>query len=259
APSFTLLVFRRVGLVRELVVARSIIDPRGAFAVQVTQGDYELIASAAGWAPSPATHATAGTTDLQLALGHGATLRGKVIASDLHTPIAHARILREAVTGGASAQPANTGTVTGDDGTFELTGIPAGPVSITIGADDFHPKIEAGMTASDGGTIGPVTIALDRLLPGDAPTVELVGIGVVLAADAESLIVKTVFAGGGADLAGITEGERVLAVDGQPVLPLGIDGTITKIRGVEGTTLVLTVLRDGQPVPVVVQRRRLKA
>jgi RNA polymerase sigma factor (sigma-70 family) len=258
APSYTLLVFRRAGVARQLMVARSIIDPRGQFAVQVVKGDYELIAAASGWAPSPPTHATAGATDLQLALSQGATLRGKVVASDDGTPIGYARIMREAASGGASAQPANAGTVTRADGTFELTGIPAGSLSITIGAADFHPKIEAAMTASDGGTIGPLTFALDRLLPGEQPTVELVGIGAVLAGGDDAIIVQRVFAGGGAEAAGIVADDQIIAIDGQPVQPLGVDGALAKIRGAAGTTVAITLRRNAQPVQLVVTRRKIK-
>ena len=46
-------------------------------------------------------------------------------------PIAYARVMREARGGGASIEPANAGTVTRADGTFELTGIPAGPLAIS--------------------------------------------------------------------------------------------------------------------------------
>ncbi|HEX4422736.1 MAG TPA: sigma-70 family RNA polymerase sigma factor [Kofleriaceae bacterium] len=259
APSYTLLVFRRTGAARDLVVARSIVEPRGQFSVHVPAGDYELVASASGWAPSAPTHAAAGATDVQLTLSTGATLRGTVVASDDGTPIGYARIMREAVGGGASAQPSNAGTVTRADGTFELTGLPAGPVSITIGAGEFHPKIEAGMTASDGATLGPVTIALTRLAAGEQPTIELVGVGIALAADADALVVQRVIAGGGAEAAGIVVGDHVTAVDGAPVAPLGVDGAVAKIRGVAGTTVAITLRRGDQTVQLVVQRRKLKA
>jgi RNA polymerase sigma factor (sigma-70 family) len=258
APSYTLLVLHQVGPMRQLFVARSIVDPRGQFSVQVPKGDYELIASASGWAPSPPTHAAAGATDLVLALSQGATLRGKVVAADTGAPIAYARIMREAVGGGASAQPANAGTVSRSDGTFELTGIPAGSLSITIGAAEFHPKIEAGMTASDGGSLGPVTFALDRLLAGEQPAIELVGIGAVLVADEDSLVISRVVPGSGAEAAGLIAGDHMTAVDGQSVIPLGVEGAIARIRGEAGTTVVITLRRDGLLVKIPVERRKIK-
>jgi protocatechuate 3,4-dioxygenase beta subunit len=257
APSYTLLVLRRVGAARELVVSRSIVEPRGRFAIRVARGDYDLVASASGWAPSPPAHAAAGTTDVKLTLSSGATLRGTVIDGGTGAPIPYARVMRETNGGGASAQPANIGTVTRADGSFELTGLPPGPLSITIGAGDYHPKIEAAMTAVDGETLGPIAIALTRLAEGEQPSVELVGIGAALSVDGDSLRVERVIAGSGAEAAGIVAGDHVTAVDGIPVASVGLEGALAKIRGASGTTVAITLQRD-PPVQLVVQRRKIR-
>jgi RNA polymerase sigma factor (sigma-70 family) len=257
-PAFTLLVLRRDGAARSLVVARSVVDPRGRFEVRVTAGDYDLTVSAEGWAPNSDVHATAGTTDLTIPLTAGATLVGKVVDATDHQPLGYARVMREARGGGASAQPANAGTVTRADGTFELTGIPPGPLSITVGAGEHHPKIEAAMTASDGATIGPITVALTRLAEGEQPSVELVGIGTQLAADTEGLLVARVIAGSGAEAAGIVAGDHIVAIDGLPVGPLGMEGTIAKIRGVAGTTVAVSLRRGDKQIDLVVERRKIR-
>jgi len=259
APAYTLLVFRHDGVARHLVVARSLVDPRGQFEVRVARGSYELIASAPGWAPSAPTRAEAGARDVTLTLSAGATLRGTVVDAADHHPIGEARVAREASSGGASIQPANAGTISKPDGTFELTGIPPGLLSVTISALGFNPRIESGMTASDGATLGPLAIGLTRLADGAQPATELVGIGIVLAAEGDELRVQRVIAGGGAEAAGITVGDRVSAIDGQPVAPLGVDGAVSKIRGVEGTTISVTVHRGDQQIPLIVTRRKLKA
>jgi len=259
APAYTLLVFRRDGAARQLVVARSIVEPRGRFAVRLPRGAYELLAAATGWAPSAPTPASAGATDIRLTLSTGATLRGVVVASADQRPIPYARIMREANGGGASAQPANAGTVTRPDGTFELTGIPPGPLSIAISAGGYHPKIEAAMTASDGQTLGPITIALTQLAEGEQPSVELVGIGTALSADGDALRVDRVIAGSGAEAAGIVAGDHVTAIDGLPVAPLGVEGAVAKIRGAAGTTVAITLRRGDQTVQLVVQRRKFHA
>ena len=255
--AYTLLVFRRRGVARDLVLARSIADASGTFEVRVDDGEYDLQAAASGWAPSAVVVARAGDRTVALKVSEGATLSGQVVAADGSGPIPYTRVMREARGGGASAQPANAGTVTRADGTFELAGIPPGPVSITIGAGGFHPKIEAGMTASDGGKLGPLTITLVKLKDGEQPRTELVGIGVKLVSGEDGLLVEAVIPNGGAETAGIAAGETLVAVDGIPVTQLGLDGAIAKIRGVEGTTVAITVRRGGKTVPVVVTRKKI--
>jgi protocatechuate 3,4-dioxygenase beta subunit len=253
-PVFTLLVRRRAGTARPLVATRSLIDPQGRFAVRVPPGDYDLVATARGSARGTPTQAAAGATDVRIVLGSGATLRGKVIASDDHAPIGNASVECETPGGGASALPADPGTVTRRDGTFELTGISAGPLSIHVAADGYHGKIEAAMTATDGATLGPITIALTRAGPDEATRTELVGIGIGLSPDGDALRVTQVLPGGGAADAGIGFGDRVIAIDGLPVAPLGVEGTVAKIRGVAGTTVTLTLRRDGHDVLLVIER-----
>ncbi len=257
-PAYTLLVLRKRGIVRELVAARSIVDPRGRFEVRVHDGEHEVIASASGWAPSKPTMIDAGTTDAELVVSPGATLRGVVTAADGAGPLRYARVMREAPGGGASAQPANAGTVTRADGTFELTGIPPGPVSITVAAGGFHPRVEAGMTATDGGELGPLAIQLTKLAEGEQPATELVGIGVKLAPDGDALRVDLVVPGSGAEAAGIVAGDRVVAVDGLPITQLGMEGAVARIRGVVGTKLAVSIAREGRVVQLVVERKKLQ-
>jgi protocatechuate 3,4-dioxygenase beta subunit len=257
--AFTLLVFAKQGTILELVSARSIVDAQGHFEEHVPPGTYDVQAFAAGWAPSERVTATAGGSPVELKVTEGATLSGKVVGAD-GKPISYARITREGRGGGASTQPANAGTVTRGDGTFELTGIPPGPFSITIGAGGFHPKIEAGMTASDGEKLGPITITLVKLNPGETPKLELVGIGVKLSGQkGDVILVEAVIPGGGAEAAGIVAGDQIFAVDGIEVTKLGLDGAVAKIRGVEGTTLALTLRREGKLVPFVATRRKIRA
>ncbi len=257
--SYTLLAFKRTGARRDLVLSRSIVDARGSFSVQVSDGEFDITAAASGWAPSEYVVARAGDVGVELKVSTGATLSGTVIAADGSGPIPYVRVMREARGGGSSVQPANAGTVTRQDGTFELTGIPPGPLSITVAGGGFHPKIEAGMTATDGAKLGPLTIKLVALKAGETPQLELVGIGVKLSANGKVVVVEAVIPGGGAEAAGIVAGDEVVAVDGIPVTESGLDGAVAKIRGVEGTTLSVTLQRNGKPVTLVVTRKKLKA
>jgi hypothetical protein len=253
-PAFTLLVSRADGPLRELVTARSVVDARGRFAVHVADGAYELLAAAPGWAPSTPTSARPGEP-VTLRMSEGATLRGTVVSATSGAPLAHARIMREARSGGASAQPANAGTVTRADGSFELTGIPPGPVSVTVAAGEHHPRIESGLVAGDGAVLGPLTVRLKPLAPGERPTLELVGIGVQLVADAQGLRVERMIDGGGAAAAGVQIGDHVTAVDGADVATLGLDGAIARIRGAAGTFVRITLRRDDRELDVSIERK----
>jgi RNA polymerase sigma factor (sigma-70 family) len=256
-PAFTLLAFKRDGAAKQLVTAKSIVAASGAFSLRVPPGTYDLVAAANGLAPAQGT-ATAPAKYVALTMSTGATLTGQIVSAADHTPVRYARVLREALGGGASAQPANAGTVTRDDGTFELTGIPPGPLSISIGAGDFNPKIQAGMTAVEGQTIGPITIALTPVAPGEQPKLELVGIGVGLAPDGDALKVTMVVPGGGAEAAGIIAGDNIVSVDGAPTKDIGVDGAVARIRGQEGTTVAIGVSRGDKVVVLPVERRKLK-
>jgi hypothetical protein len=253
---FALSVRRRAGVERIQVAGESRIDPQGRFSVLVAPGDYDLEAAARGHARIATTRAAAGATDVRIVLGRGARLRGQVRAGDDHTPIDRARVEYELAPGSRGGPlPSDTATVTRADGTFELADIPVGAVAIRVHADGFHSRIEGGMTARDGAVLGPIAIELARIAPDERPGTEMVGIGVGLIPDGDALRVVRLVPQGGAFDAGLDYGDRIVAIDGAPVAPLGLDDALARLKGTVGTTVAITVRRDGRDLQLIVERR----
>ena len=83
-----------------------------------------------------------------------------------------------------------------------------------------------------------------------------VGIGVTILTDEEAggMRIETVTAGGPAEAAGIQVDDIIVRVEGQSTLELGMDGTRNVVRGEEGTSVHLELLRDGETLELDVTR-----
>lgn len=87
-----------------------------------------------------------------------------------------------------------------------------------------------------------------------------VGVGITITEDAEAggMRVEEVVSGGPAEEAGIRVDDLLLAVEGEDVLPLGIDGTRNLVRGEEGTHVNMHFSRNGSEYDVSVERRSIE-
>ena len=87
-----------------------------------------------------------------------------------------------------------------------------------------------------------------------------VGVGITITEDAEAggMRVEEVVSGGPAEEAGIRVGDLLLAVEGEDVLTLGIDGTRNLVRGEEGTRVNMHFSRNGTEYDVSVERRSIE-
>jgi carboxyl-terminal processing protease len=84
-----------------------------------------------------------------------------------------------------------------------------------------------------------------------------VGVGLELKMDGGSPMVVRALPGGAADVAGITAGDRVLAVNGGPTTGKGLGDVVMSLRGAPNTQVSVTVQRSGQRIIFVVQRRAM--
>ncbi len=59
-----------------------------------------------------------------------------------------------------------------------------------------------------------------------------------------------------ADRAGIRPGDVITAIDGKPIDADGVDGATDTLRGAPGTTVTLTIVREGKPAPLRITIKR---
>ncbi len=82
----------------------------------------------------------------------------------------------------------------------------------------------------------------------------MVGIGVTVQSDEKGLYIVSVTTGAPAGEAGIETGDIITAVEGDLVTDLGYETAVERVKGEEGTGVLLTVERDGKPFDVTVKR-----
>ena len=82
-----------------------------------------------------------------------------------------------------------------------------------------------------------------------------VGIGVYITYDqTQGLNIVQIMKDSPAQAAGLKIGDIIVGIDGEDVLKLGFDAAADKVRGEVGTTVALTVLRDGEEQVIHVTR-----
>ncbi|MDY7226712.1 carboxypeptidase regulatory-like domain-containing protein [Hyalangium rubrum] len=268
--SFSVSVMLKVGpLQRESFTQLSFIDAQGHYALAgLPIGSYVVQVAAPGYAPAEAPvevpDGASSPVRADFALSRGARLTGRVVeADDSQRPIAQARVSVEGTldTGALSVRFDALSDTKGD---FAIDGLPPQEVSLYVAAEGHHSRVLSNVRARPG-TVEPLVIALRKTKPGEEPQVELVGIGAVLAARDDALVLGQVVEGGGAAEAGLAVGDSILRIDGVSVVELGFAGSINRIRGPENSRVVLSIRRGqagdagtGPGVDVPVTRRRLQ-
>lgn len=87
-----------------------------------------------------------------------------------------------------------------------------------------------------------------------------VGIGVTVQGreDGKGIDVKSVTAGGPAEEAGVKAGDLITGVDGNSIVGIAVSDVKPLIQGKSGTSVKLTILRDGNTLEIQVTRREIK-
>jgi len=264
-PGFVVVVSERTGPMSEnQITSQSVFDPAGRYQVgSLKAGDYLVRVLAHGLAASEPVRVSVQPPDdarADFLLVGGGKLTGLVSDSDTREPIEGARVTVEGRAGGdALPVPVVASTTTDARGAFVLGGIAPGLRSVYVMAYRYNGRIVSGLDVKDGASIGPLTVALTKLKEGEEPKLELTGIGAALTPKGDYLLIGRILPGGGAIEAGLAPGDAILAVDGVPVAELGFDGAIQRIRGPEGTTVVLNVRKaGGEEIRLEVFRRKIR-
>ncbi len=266
-PAATLVVERRDGpLMRTVVATASTFDADGRYEVHgLPPGDYVVTGVAQGYAPSSEVlvYLTPDRpTEADVLLRAGGTIRGRVTSGEHGSPIVGARASLEGrLGGGGEGESITTSTSATTDraGRFAISGVAPGAFSLFVAAEGHHGRILSGLSMPEGGAV-TADVDLTPTEPGEEPRIELAGVGAVLSASGDVLVIGQVIAGGGAAEVGLVPGDAILAVDGTPVTDLGFAGSIDRIRGPEGSSVVLRVRRaDGTVTDLAVPRRRVRA
>ena len=85
-----------------------------------------------------------------------------------------------------------------------------------------------------------------------------VGIGVTIQAEEEGYLITKLSSGGPAEEAGLQPGDRMVMADGHSLVGVPVEECRGFIQGKEGTTVAITVLREGEQLTFTVERRTVR-
>jgi len=255
APTFALKVSRVRRWSESLPVTLSVTDPEGRWELRgLRSGGYFLEAAAPGAAASLPVRvelpAGPGRVERDIRLRRGHRLVGVVRDARTRAPVPHAEVALEA-SPAEDAVVARSDVFTAEDGRFELDGLPEAPATLTVEAEGYNRKLVTLPAAR-----GEAEVLLRAIPSGQEPATDLVGIGAVVNRGDQGIVLGTVVPSGGAALAGLTEGDVLLRIDGAAVTDLGFAEAVQLLRGEEGSVVRLEVRRsDGSTTTVQVTRR----
>ncbi len=227
-------------------------DARGAFRLErLMPGSYVLTATAPGkaLARSDVIEVTSGATTrgVRVVLQQGGTIVGRV-TDETGAGLAGAELRFD----GASSVFESQAVAQSDAaGRFRLEGAPAGPCTVRAEKEGFRTRFLSGLRVESGATLTQ-EITLRRADGGAA--IELGGIGATLQSGRDGVVIASVYPNNPAQRAGLRAGDRVTRVDGESAEGMSIADVLQRLRGPAGTTVGVSVLREGAPIDVLIVR-----
>lgn len=265
-PSFSItLLDSKEPLARRVVKVSSVVNVGGFFQLEgLPEGDHAIIAIAHDYAPSTEVKVAAADgqpNQVEIRLSKGSTLTGMVRARDTKKPLAGAQVTLESLLLDLGSRiPTSLSVTTNEAGRFEMSGMAEGTRSLMVMASGYHGRIMSGLQVSKSGPQALLDIDLSPLKEGEDPSMELVGIGAVLSAQENALLIVQVLPDGGGAEVGLGSGDTVLEVDGRKIAELGFVDAVERIRGPENSWVTLSVRKkDGDTQVLRVPRRRISS
>ncbi len=224
----------------------------GAFRLEhLVPGTYVLTASTAGRPPArsdPIDVRSGALTDgVRILLTSGGVLVGRVV-DERNAPLTGVDLRFDLVSAVAGS---DASAKTDDSGRYRLEGTPRGPFTLKVGREGFRTKLLSGLFVEPGRTITQdvVLTAMDG-----GAGMELGGIGANIQPAGGGIAFTAVFPGDPADRAGLKAGDRLVRIDGEDIAALSAEDAIQRVRGQPGTTVGVTVQRDGMTLDLVIVR-----
>jgi hypothetical protein len=215
-------------------------------------GHYDLVVTAPGLAPANLYDVEVPADDfaeVEVTMGRGGRIEGRVTSARTGKPLAMARV--------GVAPGADTFAFTDSSGRFSIDDVGPGRRSLVVTHRGFLTFTFGGVEVAPGATRS-VDIALT---PTDARAgaAEVSGIGVVLEQRGDEVRVREVVAGGPAEGAGVKAKDVLVSIDGERVAGLRPEQAADRLRGAEGTTVVIEIARDGKTLRLEIERARFRA
>lgn len=218
--------------------------PSGTFEMgPLRPGTYDLRADVEGRAPGYARSlrvAVAGRqTGVEIRLSAGATVRGRVTSKQTGQPVGGASVMVMDFSSGGQPRTATTDP----DGRYQLTAVAPGRHSLRVDHNDHRSELASGLDLPDGADVVR-DIALAAKGPGERFSFQ--GIGATLMRDGQGVVVRGIMPGTPAEVAGVKEGDRIISVDRSAVSAMPLPQVVERIRGEEGSAVLLEIERPGQ-------------
>ncbi|MFO0617975.1 MAG: carboxypeptidase regulatory-like domain-containing protein [Polyangiaceae bacterium] len=231
-------------------------DASGAFELKgLARGRYVLAVTTSGRPPAKSDAIEVGpgrtTRGIRITLSKGIALFGVVTDRTTHQPIRGVQIGLDAMT--SSFGPTNVAPATSDEsGSYRLEGVPAGVFSVRFS----HPQYGDRILSLDGRGKSELRGDVD-LAPGSPGSMEMSGIGATLGQGAGFVLITQVLPDGPAEGAGVRAGDHILRIDGDDATSFSVSDCIQRLRGPEGSVVIVTMERDGERREVRMTRARI--